>query len=46
MDYEKKKVVWIDKDVHKSLKDHCESNGLKIKFVVEQAIKNQIKKNG
>lgn len=44
MDYEKKKVVWIDKKVHDSLKEYCKDNGLKMKFVVEKGIEKQIQK--
>jgi len=40
-----RKTVSITKDVYKSLKDYCNKNGLKIRWLLEKIITKYINEN-
>lgn len=37
--------VMLDKDVHATLKDHCDKHGTKVQHVVSVAVKEYLERN-
>tara|TARA_R110000803_G_scaffold210340_1_gene281867 strand:- start:4967 stop:5107 length:141 start_codon:yes stop_codon:yes gene_type:complete len=45
MDNSQMKAVWVKPEIHKALKEHCDKNGKKMIFVVEQLLKEKLEAN-